>query len=336
MTDLNRRVERWLESQWYDAGGALTALRPLSVAFGLAARFRRWTYVRGLKQGETLSVPVVVVGNLTVGGTGKTPLTIWLVEFLRRAGFAPGVISRGYGRTRAQSQPLQVQPDSDPFVCGDEPVLIARRTSAPVIVGQDRVEAGRALLLRSDCNVLIADDGLQHYRLARDIEVLLIDGERRFGNGYCLPAGPLREPAGRADAADFVVCRGGQARAGEYAMSVKGSCAYNLITGVAAPLASFAGMPVRAIAGIAHPQRFFRELATAGLDIEATAFGDHHLYSRKDLDFADDKPVLMTEKDAVKCREFATERFWHIPIEAELPAEFGCNLLQRLKKRAHG
>jgi tetraacyldisaccharide 4'-kinase len=308
----------------------------LSVVFSAAAQIRRWAYGHGLGKIERFAVPVIVVGNLTVGGTGKTPLTIWLVQFLQQAGYSPGVISRGYGGRPGRSEPLRVHPESDPTECGDEPVLIAQKTGAPVMVARNRGLAASALLTGSSCNILVADDGLQHYRLGRDVEILLVDGERRFGNGWCLPAGPLREPAARAKTVDFIVCREGQALCGEYAMSLRGGTAVNLLTGRTVPLTYFVGTPVRAIAGIGYPERFFRELAAWGMTVEPLDFPDHHAYRREDLTFPDDKPVLMTEKDAVKCSGFQQEKLWYVPVQAEVEPGFGRDLLKRLRNTPHG
>lgn len=320
----------WLQRRWYEPRPP-AALLPLAGLFQGAVALRRLAYRRGWKPSRRLPVPVVVVGNLTVGGTGKTPLTIWLAEFLRAAGRRPGVLSRGYGG-RGQGRPLAVKADSDPAEAGDEPVLIARRAGCPVYVFPDRAEAGRALLAAEDCDILIADDGLQHYALARDVEIAVVDGERRFGNGFCLPAGPLREPVGRLAEVDLIVCRGA-ARDGEYSMSLSLGGAANLADrGLRKPLAEFAGHKLRAVAGVGHPGRFFADLAAAGLAFEARPFPDHHRFTPGDLG-PDDAEVLMTEKDAVKCLGFARPNHWAVPLSAQLPAGFGEHLLNLLKKR---
>ncbi len=324
----------WLQRRWYGTKPPL-GLVPLSALFGGAVALRRMAYRKGWKSAQRLPVPVVVVGNLTVGGTGKTPLTIWLAEFLTASGYKPGVVSRGYGG-RKQERPLAVGADSDPAEAGDEPVLIARRTGCPVTVFPLRAEAGRALLAAHDCDILIADDGLQHYALARDVEIAVVDGERRFGNGFCLPAGPLREPARRLAEVDLVVCRGGVPTDGEYPLSLLAGEAVNLAdAGLRRPLADFAGLKLRAVAGIGFPQRFFADLRAAGLSFEERAFPDHHRYRPEDLG-TDDALVLMTEKDAVKCRGFADGRLWAVPIKAQLPLAFGEKLLQLLKVKRDG
>jgi tetraacyldisaccharide 4'-kinase len=231
---------------------------------------------------------------------------------------------------------MAVSPDSDPVEVGDEPLLIARRSRCPVFICADRLAAGRALLQRGGCDIVISDDGLQHYALARDIEIAVIDGERRCGNGLCLPAGPLREPAERLGDVDLVVCQG-RPETGEFAMTLSGEYAVNLLDETCRkPLVSFSGMPLRAIAGIGNPGRFFAHLRHLGLECKERAFPDHHLYQRQDLGFGDDLPILMTEKDAVKCKRFAAAHHWSVPVEAILPPAFGDNLLKLLRAKCDG
>ena len=328
------KLSAWLQRRWYDPHPPL-GLVPLSKLFQGAVAIRRWAYRNQWKQAERLPVPVIVVGNLTVGGTGKTPLTIWLAEFLLQAGFKPGVVSRGYGGSKL-GRPLAVGADSDPAEAGDEPVLIARRTGIPVYVFPRRAQAGRALLAATACDIIIADDGLQHYGLARDVEIAVVDGERRFGNGECLPAGPLREPAERLAEADLVVCRG-QARDGEFPLTLSLGHAVNLADASTKPLAEFAGLKrLYAMAGIGHPGRFFADLRQAGLSFAERPFPDHHPYTREDIDFGGDATVLMTEKDAVKCRGFAGERCWTVPLQGSMPPAFGEKLLPLLKVKHDG
>lgn len=301
---------------WYGGSPWVPVLAPAAGLYRALTALRRAAYRHGPLHVQRLPVPVVVVGNITVGGTGKTPLAICLALALRGAGFHPGLVLRGYGG-RARHWPQQVRPDADPYAVGDEAVLLARRTGCPVVAAPDRVAAAHALIEAHDCDVILADDGLQHYRLGRDVEVVVVDGVRRFGNGRCLPAGPLREPPARVHEADFVVVNGGPALGGEMAMQLRGDEARNLVDGRSLPLAAFrdAGA-VHAVAGIGDPTRFFTGLERAGLALRRHAFPDHHPYLATDLDFGDENPVLMTEKDAVKCQRHARPHHWYLPVTA--------------------
>ena len=319
----------FLDRYGYSLNGIAVLLWPLSLLFGLAVRLRRLLYLHGLRRSETFPVPLIVVGNITVGGTGKTPLVARLVELLREAGYQPGVISRGYGGQSAQ-WPRHVMADSDPREVGDEPVLLARRCRCPIVVGPDRVAAARTLLDTYGCTVILSDDGLQHYRLHRDLEIVVVDGFRRLGNGACLPAGPLREPPSRLREVDFVVGNGA-ARGGEYLMCLRGDRAVNLTdAGVSVSLAGFSQGTVHAVAGIGDPGRFFDQLRHARLRILEHPFPDHHAFRPEDLHFPQDLPVLMTEKDAVKCQAFAPEGCWCVPVSARLEPAFEEDLLKRL------
>jgi tetraacyldisaccharide 4'-kinase len=307
-----------LEAAWYGQRPSPWWSFPLAWLYGGVVRLRRAMYRSGWLRSEQLLVPVVVIGNLSVGGTGKTPLTIAVAETLRQRGFKPGVVSRGYGGSNRLPMLLGVAPD--PAVVGDEPCLI-HASGVTVAVGRDRPEAA-ALLIADGCDVVIADDGLQHYRLARDIEICVIDGVRRFGNQQLLPAGPLREPLSRMADVDFRVCNGGSAVAGEIPMHLEGDKACALIDGHFQALTSFAAQPVHAVAAIGHPQRFFDSLRRHGLEVIEHAFPDHHAFTASDLDFHDELPVLMTEKDAVKCQGFARPHEWSVPVRAVLPQGF--------------
>lgn len=318
-----------LQSCWYGDRPPPWWTRPLATLYGGATAARRWMYRHGWLGSERLPVPVIVVGNIVAGGAGKTPLTIALVEALRARGYKPGVVSRGYGGMARTPMLLDVQPD--PATVGDEPALIRMRTGASVAIGAKRIEAAR-LLLSEGVDVVIADDGLQHYALARDVEICVIDGTRRFGNGRLLPAGPLREPASRLRDVDFVVCNGGDARNREVPMQLAISNAIALAEPArTSPLEAFAGRPVHAIAGIGHPPRFFDALRALGIDVIEHPFPDHHRYTATDLAFGDDLSALMTEKDAVKCRAFAQADWWSVPVNAELSADFFDAAAARLK-----
>jgi len=284
-----------------------------------------------------------VVGNLTVGGTGKTPLVIWLAGELRARGLKVGIVSRGYGR-RSRG-PRRVRSDSPWEEVGDEPLLLSRRTGCAVAVGEDRLAAAR-LLVADGVDVILSDDGLQHLRLARDFEILVIDGTRGFGRGRLLPAGPLREPASRALAVDYLVVNGPaesvppsatlQGPPGRIATMHLALGAAHRVDGAgeSRPLASFAGAPVHAVAAIGNPARFFESLAAHGLHLIAHAFADHHPFARGELDFPDDLPILMTEKDAMRCAAFATPGMWYVPVDAKLEAAGAAQLLGGVLDRA--
>jgi len=324
---------RALQDIWYGRRLPSPRLRVLAAVYGALVRLRRALYDIGVMRRVRLPVPVVVVGNITAGGTGKTPLTIALVEALRARGWKPGVVSRGYGGDARR--PQRVDAGSDPAIAGDEPCLIARATGAPLAVGRDRVAAARLLLESAAVDVLIADDGLQHYRLSRDIEICVIDGERRFGNGRLLPAGPLRERAARAATFAFRVCNGGAARDREIPMTLAGDEAVSLATTpVRRKLGEFSGQRLHAVAGIGNPARFFDQLRAAGLDVVEHAFVDHHAFVAADIEFSDGLPVLMTEKDAVKCAAFAGPSCWYVPVRAALPQAFFDAIDTRLRRPA--
>ena len=320
-----------LVNYWYRRSPWLMLLTPAALVYCGLVRMRRSFYRSGLLVRQRIPVPVVVVGNLTAGGTGKTPLVSWLVEFLRVSGYRPGVIARGY-KGRARHWPQRVHADSDPRVTGDEAVLLAGRCGCPVVVGPDRVAAAQALLAQADCDLIVSDDGLQHYGLQPDVEIVVIDGMRRFGNGFCLPAGPLREPPGRLTEVDLVVVNG-SGGPGEYSMTMRLEWAISLDRCIGSrALSSFKGQSVHAVAGIGNPARFFADLRQAGIRPEEHAFPDHHAYVAADLEFDDDRPVMMTEKDAVKCRNFGLGNGWYIPVTIEMTAEFGGRLLDLLAR----
>ncbi|BAZ94197.1 tetraacyldisaccharide 4'-kinase [Thiohalobacter thiocyanaticus] len=321
---------------WYEGHPLALALTPLALLYCAAVWLRRQVYRLGLRRVHRMGVPVIVVGNITAGGTGKTPLIAWLAARLREQGYRPGIIARGYGG-RARHWPQQVRPDSDPRTVGDEPVLLARRTGCPMAVGPDRVAAARALLQHSDCDILISDDGLQHYALARDIEIAVVDGDRRYGNGLCLPAGPLREPRSRLQEVDLIVCHGTPGR-GEFGMHYVAGQLINVHDHEQRlDPDQLRGRQVDAVAGIGHPERFYRLLERQGLNCrKQRSFRDHHAYSETDFDFADaHTPVVMTEKDAVKCERLARDNLWYLPIQAELDPRMESRLQRLLPQSRH-
>ena len=322
-----------LEQHWYSHNARAYAFWPLSLVFQAVVKLRHAAYQAGLCRRYKLPVPVIVVGNISVGGSGKTPLVIELVELLRRAGLQPGIVSRGY-RGRSQTWPRHVDASSDPVQVGDEPVLLAQRCQCPITVGPDRSAAAQALLAESasPVNIIVSDDGLQHYAMQRDIEIAVIDSQRGLGNGFCLPAGPLREPERRLQSVDYIIYNGiAQSDGQGYSMVLSAEHARNLVDDrQSKPLADFRGTTVHAVAGIGHPERFFTMLQHAQLNIIRHAFPDHHHFTAKDVCFADAQTVLLTEKDAVKCRPFAQPGFWSVPVTARLDERFEQQLLKHL------
>jgi len=321
---LAARIERHLLAVWYGGQRPGLLLRALEALHRLLRRLRR------TRQPAPLAVPVIVVGNLVAGGSGKTPLVIALVKCLAAEGFRPGVISRGYGRSG--SALVLVDADTLPGQAGDEPVLIAQATAAPVAVCAARVRAAEALIRRG-CNLLLSDDGLQHAALHRDIEIEVVDAARGYGNGRLLPAGPLREPAGRA--VDFRILNGepaaGIANQGDVVMRLVPDEPLGLLDDQPRSWDSFAGLDCAAVAGIGNPQRFFATLEGQGIHTDARAFPDHHAYTPADLEFAQERPLLMTDKDAIKCRGFARAGWYRVPVSADLPESFFRQVLERLR-----
>jgi len=333
---MRKTLARWVEFVWYKESIVAVLLLPLAFLFAGLVKFRKLFYRLGLLKSCTLPVPVIVIGNISVGGTGKTPFIIWLAQFLKESGFKPGIISRGYGG-KAGSWPQWVDNTSSAEQVGDEALVIARQSVCPMAVGPSRIDAAKLLLERADCNVILSDDGLQHYALRRDIEVAVVDGARRFGNGYCLPAGPLREPVSRLQSVDFVIVNGGQAGNGgekkEFSMQLDGDTAVNLLTGERKALIAFKGINCHALAGIGNPERFFRLLTAAGLNCTTHGFPDHYRFQPHDLDFPNLSALLMTEKDAVKCASFARNQHWYVPVKAVLELSFPEQLLSLLKEK---
>lgn len=323
---------------------ALTrVLAPLSFLFGVVVWIRRMLYRLRLFPVIRVGKPVVVVGNITAGGSGKTPLVLWIAQYLAAAGWRPGIVSRGHGgRIAARGEPaVEVSIASDPAAVGDEPLLLARRAGCPVWVGADRVAACRALLVQHpECDVLVLDDGLQHYRLARDIEIAVVDA-RGFGNGCLFPAGPLREPVSRLASVDAIVSNGA-ALAKAYAMRLEGRRLVRLAdAGRVVDAGDLGARRVHGVAGIGDPARFFRHLESLGLEVVPHPFPDHHAFVAADLEFGDTLPVVMTEKDAVKCKLFvaaaaARERSWVLPVSAGLDPAFGALLEDKLRGKPRG
>ena len=309
-----------LDQLWYGKSRLRWLLWPFSLIYRLVVAIKAAAYHRGIAKIISFDVPVIVVGNITVGGTGKTPLCIALCDLLKQQGFRPGLVSRGYGG-KASTWPQVVTPDSDPILVGDEPVLLVRRSGCPMVVGPDRVAAVQRLLADYKCDVVISDDGLQHYRMGRQVEIIVLDKARGLGNGLCLPAGPLRESSIRLETVNHVIINGTDMhiRAGKItALNDK----HNVLTAEA-----MAGKQVCAVAGIGNPQRFFDSLKSLNLDFTTTVFSDHHAFKPEDLSDISADIIIMTEKDAVKCRAFADSRCYVLPISAELSAATAARLL---------
>ena len=307
-----------IERIWSGRSPLWLLLWPLSVLYGAITGLIRFSFQRGWRKSWRAPRPVIVVGNLTAGGNGKTPVVIWLVQALQQRGLRAGVVSRGYGG-KAEHYPLLVTADTPTAQAGDEPVLIAERTQAPVAVAPQRRKAVCALLAAYELDVIITDDGLQHYALQRDREIVVVDGVRRFGNGWWLPAGPMRERASRLAEVNAVIVNGGDAQANEIAMTLQPGLAVNLLTGATASLNQLP--EIVAMAGIGHPPRFFNTLKQQGIKpVAEIAFADHHAYSADELYLLTqaDQCLLMTEKDAVKCRGFARANWWYLPVDAHL------------------
>lgn len=341
------RLRRWLEAVWYEGRSGALLLAPLSALFGLVSSLRRSAYRLGLRPRYRASVPVVVVGNLSVGGTGKSPVVAALVDALQRRGLRVGILSRGYGVELRESR--EVVAGVSASEVGDEPLMHALTTGARVVVSPDRA-AGARHLERLGVEVIIADDGLQHYALERDLEIVVIDASRGFGNGRLLPAGPLREPVSRLATIDYTIVNGAapertdwRGREGQLALRLFPAAARRVDDGREwRALEAFRGERVHAVAAIGNPKRFFDLLRQSGLTIEEHAFADHHAFVPTDFAFGDRAPILMTSKDAVKCRSFAEGQMWELPVTARLSPDDGRVLIDRIcalvfaQQKSHG
>jgi tetraacyldisaccharide 4'-kinase len=332
-------MEQWLTRMWYREPAGPSLLAPLGWLYWLVWSIRRLAYAAGLLRAHGAGRPVIVVGNLTVGGTGKTPLVAWLADRLSASGLKVGIVSRGYGGSGRT--PQAVHTESDWRSVGDEPWLLHQLTGCDTVVARDRV-AGARELVKLGADVVIADDGLQHLRLARECEIVVIDGARGFGNGRLLPAGPLREPASRLRSANILVVNGAcehpslehpdnASTEPVFEMMLSGGEAHR-VDGLAGPqpLDHFRGQRVHAVAGIGNPQRFFKDLRARGIDVMEHPFADHHPFVAADLTFGDGLAVLMTEKDAVKCRSIANAQLWYVPVAARFSDQSGRELLNRV------
>lgn len=336
---MRTRLYEWLQDAWYRHARGAWLLLPLSGIYRLVIALRSWLYRTDILPRVDVGVPVVVIGNITAGGTGKTPITIWLAASLRERGFNPGIVSRGYGGS-GTSAPMRVDVASDPAIVGDEPVLLARRSDCPVAVDRDRVRAA-AMLIDDGADVIIADDGLQHLRLRRNYEICVLDGRRRLGNGHVLPAGPLREPAARLDEVDQVLVNGPRedisapsARQDEIGFDLVAKFVTRLDGSETQPIEQFAGRTVNAVAAIGNPVRFFDLLRAAGIRVLAHSHPDHARLGPADLEFGDGFDVFVTEKDAVKLDRRRYADCWYVPVDVRLPEANAW--LDRLEARLRG
>ncbi|SNY43614.1 lipid-A-disaccharide kinase [Arsukibacterium tuosuense] len=313
-----------LQQSWYQKGHWLSiVLLPLAALYWLLSSTRTALFRLGIKRQFKLAVPVVIVGNISVGGTGKTPFTLWLCQQLLAKGLRPGIISRGYGAK--VNRPIVVTADSLATEVGDEPLLLARRSGCPVVVCPDRVAAGRELLGRYQVDIIICDDGLQHYRLARDFEIVLVDGRRGFGNGLLLPAGPLRERRDRLANVDLIIANSGEITQADYQMQLSSSVAKSLLTGT-----ELAPCSVTLVAGIGNPQRFQLTAQQAGFKVvNQRFFADHHHFTAADFNEISG-PVLMTEKDAVKCQHFGRDNWYFLPVDASFTSEESTEIINKI------
>lgn len=318
---------------WYRQSVVAYLLAPLSWLFHLACRLR-YFFFRYFKVPQHFEVPIIIVGNLTVGGTGKTPLVLWIVNMLKEQGYTPGIVMRGYGSSLKNDAFEMVAMHSQASDVGDEPLLLRQNTDCPLVIGKNRPNAVSALLKAfPKVNVVVSDDGLQHYALARDVEIAVIDGQRRLGNGFCLPVGPLRESKQRLKSVDFIVANG-NAMPGEWVMGTQLSSLAHRVNQrtPSKPIEAWEGKTVHAVAGIGNPERFFAALRSKGINVIPHAFPDHYAFQKEDITFHDGLPVVMTEKDAVKCRHFAADQVFYVPLEVKLQEEFKEQLLRKIHR----
>ena len=309
---------------WYRRSIFSYLLLPLSWLFRLIIIIRRWLYQLKLKTVNHFSVPVIVIGNIIVGGTGKTPLVIWLANLLSQQGYKPGIVSRGY-KVKNITKPRLITTNSSITEAGDEPLIIAKHTNCPVVITPNRSKAIELLINQHNCNIIISDDGLQHYAMARDIEIVVVDGQRQFGNGWLLPAGPLREPISRLKSVDFSVYN-------TVNMHLQPATSLTAVNDNQRHLniSELTNKKVHAVAGIGNPQRFFTTLRQLGLQIIEHPFPDHYNFQKNDIDLDENSIIIMTEKDAVKCTEISDSRHWFLPVTAELEKDLANNILSRI------
>jgi tetraacyldisaccharide 4'-kinase len=328
---MEQQIQKLFIDQWYAPKAWGWLLWPATKIFAAIVRIRKYFYKKNWLTSYKATVPVIIVGNITVGGTGKTPLVIHLAQLLSKNGYKPGIVSRGYkGKVKSV---MLVSKHSDPKVVSDEAVLLANRSQCPVIIAKRRAVGIKQIVRHNKVNIIISDDGLQHYALERDIEIAVVDGTRRFGNGYSLPMGPLREPESRLDSVNLIVVNGGDTNSvREHSMKMVIKEVYSLShPAKTVPISFFAGSKVHALAGIGCPERFFAQLRAQGIEVIEHSFPDHYEFSPASVCFSDQYPVLMTEKDAVKCRHFANAKHWVVAVSVDLPQSFDDNFLHMVE-----
>ena len=312
-----RTFHQWIIKVWYQGSNWKYFLKPLSWIYYAFISLRIILYKKGLMKIQRSNYPIIIVGNITVGGTGKTPITIWLANHFIDMGYRPAILTRGY-KGKIGDIPIEVSKESNPERVGDEAIMIASKLKCPVIAHPDR---NLSLRYVSDKNIdfIISDDGLQHYQMDRDYEILIVDNERMYGNNLLLPAGPLREPISRLSRVNLVLknAESEDAKNNNNLFRLVGKTAINLITGDSKLLVDFASTKIHAVAGIGNPSRFFRSLKKVGLDVYEHPFEDHREYKSSDLSFNDENEIIMTEKDMVKCKRFANPRMWFVPVEVQ-------------------
>tara|TARA_R110001592_G_scaffold125109_2_gene334368 strand:- start:1905 stop:2921 length:1017 start_codon:yes stop_codon:yes gene_type:complete len=333
---MSQAREEIITKAWYEGALWLYLLWPFSLIYHAVIVLRRYLYLSGIFKVHYVDVPVVVVGNITVGGTGKSPLVCHLVEALRNKGFNPGVVSRGYGAKIGKYQVREVFTHSLPAEVGDEPLMLKKKLDCRIFVSPSRSLAAKTLE-KVGCDIIISDDGMQHYALHRDIEICVFDGQRKWGNGHLLPMGPLREPISRLQSIPYLVVNGasdsgsyGQAALKQkaFSMSLQAESLISMNNENAKPLQDFSGKTVHAVAAIGHPERFFNTLSDAGITLETHAFGDHHVYQASDFKFDHELPIIMTEKDAVKCEQFDLKESWYLPVSAKLNGDLAAQIIK--------
>lgn len=328
---MRSRIERWLSKKWYQPSVSISllALLPFSYLFRGIITCRRFAYQHHWLSSYRSSLPVIVVGNITLGGTGKTPFVIYLANYLRQQGFHPAIILRGVGGTAAT--PIVVTEHSSAFEVGDEAMLLFKHSGAPIIVSKNRTVAAQIIEKMGCCNIIISDDGLQHYQLQRDIEIILVDAERQFGNQQLLPAGPLREPVNRLTSADLIIENG--TTASQLGFSARYQpVAFIAVTNpnITKSLHDFTNQTIHAVCGIGHPEQFLSMLKQLRINTIPHIFKDHHLYTHDDITFDDKLSIIMTEKDAVKCKEIANENAWYLAVQLIIDEEFKKALQRKL------